>query len=279
MVTSFDTFEVRPLRTGREFRACEGIQQEVWGHLACSAELLSTAQKHGGVVLGAFHGRELAGFLFAFLARRRGKLIHWSHMMAVRENLRDHGLGLRMKLLHRRLAIEQGLRSICWTFDPLESRNAFLNIERLGAVVEEYIPDCYGDFPSVIEKGLPSDRLVANWRITSRAVARALQRVRPTPRLNPRLPRINETISNSDGFPKNARIRLNRSERRLAVEIPADTDGMRSAALSLARRWRTETRPIFQTYFAAGYRVTGFARDAGGSGRCFYVMTRSKQGD
>src|SRR5579875_1789680 len=152
------SIEVRPLKTDRELRACEEIQRETWGQVACSAELLKVTQKYGGALLGAVRGREVAGFLFAFLARRRGRLIHWSHMMAVREGFRDRGLGLRMKLLHRRLALNQGLRSICWTFDPLQSRNAFLNLERLGATVEEYVPDCYGDFPSTIEKGLPSDR-------------------------------------------------------------------------------------------------------------------------
>ena len=79
--SSMSSIAVRPLKTGREFRACEEIQREVWGQPACSAELLRVTQKYGGALLGAFHGRDAVGFLFAFLARRRGKLIHWSHMM------------------------------------------------------------------------------------------------------------------------------------------------------------------------------------------------------
>ncbi len=270
------SIEVRPLKTDREFRACEEIQREIWGQLGCSAELLRVTQKYGGVLLGSFRGREVVGFLFAFLARRRGKLIHWSHMMAIREGFRDRGLGLRMKLLHRRLALKQGLRSICWTFDPLESRNAFLNLVRLGATVEEYAPDCYGDFPSAIEKGLPSDRFVANWRIASRGVEHALQGKRPGLRLDPILHPVNETRLNARGFPENVRIHWNRSERQVAVEIPAETDAMRSASLDLARRWRIETRRIFQAYLAYGYRVTRFSRMAGTSGRCFYIMTGSR---
>lgn len=274
------SIEVRPLKTDVEFRACEGIQREIWGQLACSAELLRVTQKYGGTLLGALRGREVVGFLFAFLARRRGKLIHWSHMMGVQEGFRDRGLGLRMKLLHRRLAIEQGLRSICWTFDPLESRNAFLNIERLGAAIEEYVPDCYGDFSSSLEKGLPSDRFVANWRIGSRVVEHTVQGERPATSLDPKMLRINETKMNASGFRENVSFRWRLSGRRVAVEIPAETDAMRSASLDLARRWRIETRRIFQVYLAAGYRLTGFSWDrAGFLARCFYIMTRSKLGD
>ena len=179
-----------------------------------------------------------------------------------------------MKLLHRRLAIERGLRSICWTFDPLESRNGFLNLERLGVSVEEYVPDYYGDFPSSIEKGLPSDRFVVNWRIRSREVERALRGERPAPRLDSDLARINETRVNARGLLENVRIHWKRDGRRVAVEIPAETDALRSASLDLARRWRLETRRIFQAYFAAGYRMTGCSRAAGG--RCLYVMMRGR---
>ncbi len=266
--------KVRPLKTLEGYRQCEGIQQEVWGTVAASAELLSVTQKYGGTVLGAFAGRRMVGFLFALLARRQGRLIHWSHMMAVREAYRNLGLGFRMKLAHRKIAVAQGIRSICWTFDPLQSRNAALNITRLGVAIEEYISDCYGRFPSAIEKGLPSDRFVANWPIASGRVERRLRRPPSAGRIAP-LPCANETESSRDGFLQNVKIRLKIDAPRLLVEIPANTDAMRTASRELAARWRMETRRIFQAYFRAGYSVEDFIPPQGATaGRCFYLLRR-----
>jgi predicted GNAT superfamily acetyltransferase len=267
---------VRPLRKVEEFRQCERIQQNVWGSTGVSSEALLVTHKYGGMVLGALAGRKLVGFLYAFLGRRSGELIHWSHMMAVEDGFRDRGLGFRMKLEHRRRALEQGIRSIAWTFDPLQSRNAALNLTRLGAQVNEYVSDCYGRFPSAIERGLPSDRFVADWRIGSCRVRRRLRGRAPL--LFPAaLPRINETEPNSRGLLVNRRLHLNLSVRRLLVEIPVDTDRMRALDMNLARHWRMEARRIFQRYFSRGYRVEDFLPPAFASdGRAFYLLRRPK---
>jgi len=277
-VSLMSRIRIRPLKTEKEFRACEEIQREVWGASAISAELLSVMQKYGGAVLGAMAAGEMAGFLCAFLAKRKGKLIHWSHMMAVRPRFRDRGLGFRMKLLHRQLARDQGLRAICWTFDPLQSRNAKLNVGRLGVQIEEYIPDCYGKFPSRIEKGLPSDRFVACWNIASAEVERRL-RQRSEGGIDLSWPRVNETRRAPRHFLKNHRIAWNLSAPRLLVEIPDDTDAMRERDLRLAKRWRMETRRIFQHYFDRGYEVEDFVTvPEGEEGTCFYVLSRERRG-
>ena len=220
--------ETRRLRSLYEFRECERLQMEVWGSVGVGSEVLSVTQKYGGVVLGAIAEGKLLGFLYAFLGRYHGRLIHWSHMMAVEKRHRDKGLGFRMKLAHRELALQEGIKSICWTYDPLQSRNAALNVARLAARVEEYVPDCYGHFPSVIEKGLPSDRLVVNWQIGSARVARRLcgPVLRP---INLNLPRINETGRNKEGFIVNREISFSFTEPRLLLEIPTNTDEMRAA--------------------------------------------------
>ena len=266
--------EIRPLARLAEFAQCERIQKKVWGTLAASSEVLSVTQRYGGAVLGAFVKGRVVGFVYAFLARRRGRLVHWSHMMAVEARFRDRGLGFQMKLAHRRLALGLGLKAICWTYDPLQGRNAFLNIARLGGRVEEYLPDCYGHFPSLIEKGLPSDRFVVDWNIASRAVARRLRaRKRRTTSLE--APRINQTRVNALGFIENRSIALGLRGSRLLVEIPPDADAMRSTTLELARRWRMETRKIFQHHFARGYRVEDFIPPPVSSdGRSFYVLAK-----
>jgi predicted GNAT superfamily acetyltransferase len=268
--------QVRPLKTLGEFQECERIQEEVWGGAGVTAEVISVAAKYGGAVLGAFSGGRMAGFLFAILARRRGRLVHWSHMMAVREGFRDRGLGFKMKIEHRRLALAAGIKSICWTFDPLQSRNAALNVARLGATIEEYLPECYGRFPSAIERGLASDRFVVNWKIAAPRVERRLREAAPSLGISAK-PRANETSLNSAGLLVNRQIHLRLSAPSLLVEIPARTDAMRANDLKLAARWRRETRRIFQSYFRAGYRVADFVPPAAATGgKCFYVLRQTR---
>lgn len=270
--------QIRLLRDYREFRACEDIQRIVWGSVGVSGELLAITQKYGGVVLGALVGRKLVGFLYAFLARRCGRLIHWSHLMAVEPAFRDTGAGLGMKLAHRRIALRRGIGSISWTYDPLQSRNATLNVARLGARVEEYIPDCYGQFSSTIERGLPSDRFVLDWRIGSPRVAgRLRQEWAPIRSVAESLPRVNLTRLNARGLLENRRLSLDLRVPRLLIEIPTHTDRMRSEDLALARRWRFEMRRVFTRYLARGYSIEDFIPpDTANGGRCFYVIRRRR---
>jgi predicted GNAT superfamily acetyltransferase len=265
--------EVRLLKNVDEARECELVQTHVWGAPGVTREALTAAQKYGGALIGTLVEGKVVGFIFAFLAQYHGRLVHWSHMMAVEAKYRDQGWGLKMKLVHRQIALERGLKSICWTFDPLQSRNARLNISRLGARADEYVADCYGRFPSLLEKGLPSDRWVANWRIsTARVEGRLGGEIPP---FEPGLPRVNETRLNAEGFPHNGTIRLDLTHRRLLVETPAQTDAMRSQAMPLARRWRMEARRIFQHYLSVGYRVEDFfPPQAATEERCFYLLRR-----
>ncbi len=266
--------KVRRVCGQEEYRECEQLQRIVWGSISVSSELMSVTQKYGGVVLGVWQGKELAGFLYAFLGQHGRKLIHWSHMMAVHPTYRDQGLGLRMKLAHRRLALERGVRSIGWTFDPLQSRNAALNIHRLGAQVDNYAEDCYGHFPSIIEKGLPSDRFIVHWAIASRQVEKRLKHGPPSEQ-KPRAACINETLVNSRGRLENRRIHYGLRDSILLLEIPSHTELMREQDLALARRWRLETRRMFQRYFVAGYRVKDFMPPGSISpDRCFYLLAK-----
>ncbi len=265
--------QIRLLKSPKEFQECERIQKAVWGTVGVASEVMIVTQKYGGAVLGAFVDGDCVGFIYAFLARRHGRLIHWSHQMAVREGFRDLGIGFKMKMAHRQYALQQGLASICWTYDPLQSRNAALNIDRLGGRGEEYLPDCYGHFPSVIEKDLPSDRFVVNWKIASAAVERRLRGDRP-PISTATLPLVNPTRLAGE-FLENRKLFLDLRQPRLLVEIPTNTDRMRAESLDLARRWRMETRRVFQNYSSLGYRVVGLVTPSpANGGRCFYVLGR-----
>ena len=156
-----------------EFRACVELQKEVWKFE--DAELVPlrmfvVAEKVGGQVIGAFDGSSLVGYILAVPGIRAGRAFLHSHMLAVRESYRDQGLGRVLKLAQRKDAIERGFELIEWTFDPLEIKNAWLNVVRLGAIARRYHVNHYGYTSSVLHSGLPTDRLVAEWWIKSERV-------------------------------------------------------------------------------------------------------------
>ena len=271
------TASIRLLRAHSDFQQCEKIQKEVWGAISLSAEPLKVIQDSGGMVLGCFDGDQLLGFISALLAQHQRELFHWSHQMAVRKHYRDQGLGLRMKLAHRRLALKKGIRSICWTYDPLQSRNAVLNICRLKALPEKYAESFYGHFSSLIEQGLPSDRFIVRWKISSPVVERHLRRknLRVPDALSTSTQVANVTERQKSGFLVNREVLLGLDGRRILVEIPCDTDRMREKKIPQALEWRGVTRKLFSHYLGRGYCVTDFLRQGcRSSARCFYLMEK-----
>jgi predicted GNAT superfamily acetyltransferase len=169
---------IHPLVTMDALRLCEDVQRRVWGY--GEREIVPAAQMRavlhaGGMVAGAFLGRELVGFLYAFpaLAHEEGLAgsgLH-SHMMAVLPEARGFGFGRRLKWYQRRFALERGIDWVTWTFDPLQSGNARLNVEHLGVLVHEYQVDFYGILGGALSGELPTDRFVALWYLDSARVA------------------------------------------------------------------------------------------------------------
>ena len=161
-----------------EMLAVEALQQEVWGiseREIVSFMMFIPTLEVGGALLGAFDGGELVGFSYGFIGHEHGRVILHSDMLAVRASYRDHKIGYRLKLAQREHALAQGIDRITWTFDPLQSRNAYLNIVRLGAVVRKYKVNYYGNqSTSALHHGLDTDRLLAEWWVDSprvRAIA------------------------------------------------------------------------------------------------------------
>src|SRR5438445_6164727 len=164
---------IRACKDIRELEACVALQKEVWNFDDVDLiplRLFVVATKIGGQVIGAFDGEELIGFAMSIPGTRGGNPYLHSHMLAVREAFRNGGLGRRLKLAQRDDALQRGIRLIEWTFDPLEIKNAWLNIERLGAIARRYNPNQYGMSSSPLQGGLPTDRLVAEWWLDSRRV-------------------------------------------------------------------------------------------------------------
>jgi predicted GNAT superfamily acetyltransferase len=172
-----DLYEIRSCTNLAELRACVELQKEVWGFT--DAELLPlrmfvVAVKIGGEAIGVFYQGELVAFALALPGFRDGHSYLHSQMLAVRKNHRDAGLGRRIKLLQREHALERGIELIEWTFDPLEIKNAYLNIEKLGAIARRYSVNQYGVTSSPLQGAMPTDRLIAEWWLNSKRVRHLL---------------------------------------------------------------------------------------------------------
>jgi predicted GNAT superfamily acetyltransferase len=159
-----------------EMHACVALQRDVWNFAEAELvplRLFVVAEKIGGRVVGAFSGAELVGFGLAIPGLRNGHAYLHSQMVGVRKDHRDGGLGRRIKFFQREDALARGFELIEWTFDPLEIKNSYLNLEKLGAITRRYNVNQYGITSSPLQGGLPSDRLVAEWWLNSKRVVAA----------------------------------------------------------------------------------------------------------
>ena len=193
--------------------------------------------------------------------------MQWSHMAGVVDQFRNAGIGYRLKLLQRERALQMGLDLIEWTYDPLQALNAHLNFTRLGVVVEEYEENIYGESSSPLHKATPTDRFVAEWRLTTPHVERRVSAPTwPLMRDSALMSTVLVNPSKTAGEwlePGNPALDAD-TGRRLLVEIPTSFTDMQVRRPDLALAWRMTTRKIFQTYFARGFRAVDFflARDA-----------------
>jgi predicted GNAT superfamily acetyltransferase len=169
--------EIRPGKSFAEIDACIALQREVWQYPELDVvprRMFVVGQAIGGHLFCAWAGDQLAGYAFAIPGMREGHPYLHSHMVAVAEGYRNHGVGYRLKLAQRDDAIARGIQLIEWTFDPTQRRNAHFNLNKLGAIVRRYSPDFYGPSASVIHRGLPTDRLHAEWWVRSARVESVL---------------------------------------------------------------------------------------------------------
>ena len=253
------TIEIRPVAGYAEYVACEALQDVAWGGFGIvPLNMLTTVHTSGGVVLGAFDtaasAAPLVGFVFGFLGHTPdGRLKHCSHMAAVLPAYRDTRIGERLKLAQRTAVIAQGIDLMTWTFDPLISRNAHLNIRKLGAICRTYKQNVYGPDP-VPADDLPTDRFQVEWWLTSaRVTARLAAADQP---LSAEALLTDTIVLNPD--PEGATAPI--AGERLALRIPANIDALRNTNFPCARAWRYQLRTLASAAFAAGYHVAEYAR-------------------
>jgi len=234
---------IRKCEELEDMQGCFELQKEVWKFSDADlvpVRMFVLANKIGGHVIGAFDGGELVGFALAIPGMRNGHVYLHSHMLAVRQQYRNGGLGRRIKLYQRDDALARGFELMEWTFDPLEIKNAYLNIEKLGAIARRYNANQYGITSSPLQGGLPTDRLVAEWWMKSRRVERAL------------------------GGGARGEFDL-----RASIAVPAAVYEWKASAATRpqALQVQAENREQFAKAFRAGLSVLGYERDPGGNGR------------
>lgn len=274
---------IRIIDTPEEMTAVEELQRQVWPGdetAIVPVHLLITAVRNGGLVLGAFEEDKMVGFVFGFpgldFLPDGPHPKHCSHMLGVLESYRDTGLGFTLKRAQWQMARQQGLDRVIWNYDPLLSRNAHLNIAKLGAVCSTYHRSQYGDMHDGLNAGLPSDRFQVDWWIRTRRVE---QRLGKRSRGNLKLSQFQEAETRelyspaprAGGFLRPPEDFSPPDGRLVLAEIPSDFLALKSADLTLARDWRFFSREVFETCFAAGYIVTDFVFDRE-SGRSLYVL-------
>ena len=235
------TIEIRPLHQLEEFDRCVELQHAIWSYSESDLiprRVFLVADRIGGQVLGAFDGDTIIGFTMGLPGYRNGHYYLHSHMMGVLDGYRNYGVGRRLKLTQREEAIARGFNLIEWTYDPLEIKNSYLNITRLGAISRRYKRDFYGPSTSPLQGGLPTDRLYAEWWLKSDRVHAALA-----------------------GTPVH-------QAAEQTVDVPAEIYAWKASEENRVRAQETQmrNRDALEKAFAEGLSVVGYERDAEGNG-------------
>jgi len=259
-VTAID---LRDLTTIDDLARVVEFEKRIWGYTngddVVPLPVLAATVHRGAVLVGAFDGDDMIGFVYSIPAIRRGRLSHWSHMMGVAPPYRSSGLGRRLKMAQRDRVLALGIDLVEWTYDPLLATNAHLNFAKLGVVVEEYAENFYGTSTSPLHGDLPTDRFVAEWWIRTPRVEERLAGATPAPPPQAAVPVNAVRLVGRWGACRE--VDLSVAAPLLLVRLPPAFAGMLDGAPDLAREWRQQTRGIFTTYFGRGYRAVEFLFD------------------
>jgi predicted GNAT superfamily acetyltransferase len=262
---------IEQLTTVAQMRRVERLQMEIWGMGEAGAipfPFLVASVHNGGRVLGAYEGDEMIGFAYGFPATRDGQLIFYSHMAGVLPQAQRHAVGYALKLAQRELALREGYRRMSWTFDPVQSVNAYFNLGKLGVEATRYFVNYYGDMIDELNRGLPSDRLEVDWFLDTRRVADRIAGRRSECAVD-RLPLVLEAAGDE---PRRIAKTLPDADV-LRMEIPPSIAAVRERSLDSAIAWRLATRDVFLAAFDRGYVAGDFVRH---DGRGYFIFQRRR---
>ena len=264
---------IRPVKTIAESRMVEELSMRVWGagpESVVPDHVIITIAKNGGVVLLALDGEQPVGFCLGFVGfTKELRIKHCSHQVGVLSAYQNSGLGYQLKVMQRQMVLGQGIDHVTWTFDPLGSRNANLNLHKLGAVCRTYLPNLYGQIRDSLNKGLPTDRFQVDWWVKSEWVGSRVDSTPSLPTLSEWEARgvrlLNAPTRNREGYLVPAMNLPSLEKQYYLVELPSNIEAIKSADLSLAYAWRMHTRAVFEKAFAQGYSAIDLLYERGRS--------------
>lgn len=266
-----------------EIKALEDLQIEAWGddeRDIVPLNQLAAARYVGGTLIGAFDGKKLVGFVYGFYGHIKGRIVHHSHMLAVKPAFRRHNLGFRLKAEQRDRVLADGITNrMTWTFDPLQSLNAHFNFAKLGVISDTYKINVYGEQGASFLHQNGTDRLFVTWLLDSPRV-RSLMSGKPQSReeqtiaARSAVPLLLHSKSGAPELPTN--IADTSAASLLAIEIPADINQVERADFALARKWREETRRVFSRALSESYVVVDFSLENEQSGS--YILEKVPPG-
>lgn len=229
------------------------LQSDIWGQDVVSPlPQLVASIHHGGIIIGSFCKDKLVGFCYGFAGIKNRKQYLVSHMAGIRPEFQNLGIGLQLKLKQREWALAYGYEKIIWTYDPLEVRNGFFNLCKLGAYSRTYYPSYYGEMPDKLNKGLPSDRLLIEWVIGSNRVEKAVRgEIFKEDRDFVKL-------LHSDGeYPVKVEEQISQEQKGYLIPVPTTIQEMKQKNLEAAIAWRFALREILSEALANGFVITG----------------------
>jgi predicted GNAT superfamily acetyltransferase len=252
----------RALTTLVDFTGVVELERTIWGpgyDEVVPVPILAVTVLRGGILIGAFDGDRMVGFVYSLPGIKHRRPTQWSHMLGVLGDYRSAGVGHQLKVLQRERTLTMGLDLIEWTYDPMQALNAHLNFAKLGVSAQEYEINVYGESSSPLHKGNPTDRFVAEWHVGTPRVAQRLggsAPMAPVLTVEPvvRMRQAGEWLEPGSWD-------LTFDAPRIGVDIPTGFSEMLSSAPDLAMTWRMATRQIFTTYFEGGYHAVEFFLD------------------
>lgn len=274
-----EDIRIRPAASRADFDACVELQRAVWGltdlEITSAIQLIATVHAGGIVHLAEGADARAVAFCYAFPAIKGGVPHLHSDMLAVLPSRQAQGIGARLKWAQREEALARGVTFITWTFDPLQARNANLNLRRLGATAPEFVPDMYGLTTSSLHHGLPTDRLVVRWDLDSERVRERVGQGEPQRNVaTPDGEAVNE-VAWKAGWPVSSEPNTELTADTLLLEIPPDWDVLSSAAPRVASDWQRKVRVALSAYIGRGYVAVDFApTESSGRRRPFYLLRK-----
>ncbi len=259
-----------------EAKKIEGIQRRAWRtDNVVPAHVFIAAGAVSGVVKGAYINGELVGFVYGFLGKFSGELCHYSHELAVLPEYQNSNIGYLLKMEQRKSCLNEGLDLIIWTYDPLQSKNAYFNINKLGVITRTYYINHYGEMDDELNRGIPSDRFMVEWWIRSGWVENGesskIKFFEDYPYKN-RVSIVLKAEKHNDIISPKP---MDEASDIIGVEIPSEINHIKKLDLKTARLWRRITRKIFRRYFSRTYIVYRYLRFKHEDWKGIYLLTKN----